>query len=50
MFATILIVVVIPLHTGALALGLMAGRRFIPEAASLNRTSSLLNKRNRERP
>ncbi len=50
MLATILIVVMILLQTGALSLGLMVGRRFITEAANLNRKSALLNKHNRERP
>jgi hypothetical protein len=49
MRATILIVVMILLQTGALSLGLMVGRRFITEAASLNRKSASLNKHNRER-
>ncbi len=47
MRATILIVVMILLQTGVLSLGLMVGRRFITEAASLNRKSALLNKHNR---
>jgi hypothetical protein len=37
MRATILVVVMILLQTGALSLGLMVGRRLITEAASLNR-------------
>jgi hypothetical protein len=41
MLATILIVVMILLQTGALSLGLMVGRRFVIEAASLNRKSAL---------
>jgi hypothetical protein len=49
MLATILIVVMILLHTGALSLGFMADRRFITAAVSLNRKSALLNKRNRDR-
>jgi hypothetical protein len=49
MRATILIVVMILLQTGALSLGLMVGRRFITEAG-LNRKSALPNKHNRERP
>ena len=40
MLATILIVVMILLQTGALSLGLMVGRRFITEAASLNHKSA----------
>ena len=48
--ATILIVVMILLQTGVLSLGLMVGRRFITEAASVKRKSSLLKKHNRERP
>jgi hypothetical protein len=50
MLATILIVVMILLQTGAMSLGFMVGRRFIAEAASLNRKSALLNKLKRERP
>jgi hypothetical protein len=50
MFATILIVVMILLQTGALSLGLMVGRRFMTETARLNRNSALPNKHNRERP
>ena len=50
MLATILIVVMILLQTGALSLGLMVGRRFIAEAAGGNRKSSLRNKHHRERP
>ena len=50
MLATILIVVMILLQTGAMSLGLMVGRRFITAAASLNGISALLNKHNRERP
>ncbi|HEX2931242.1 MAG TPA: hypothetical protein VHV54_16075 [Candidatus Binatia bacterium] len=41
MLATILIVVMILLQTGALSLGLMVGRRLIAEAAGANRKSSL---------
>jgi hypothetical protein len=43
MLATILIVVMILLQTGALSLGLMVGRRFITAAAGSNRKSTLLN-------
>jgi hypothetical protein len=43
MLASILIVAMMLLQTGV-------GRRFITEAASLNRKSALLNKHNRERP
>jgi len=50
MLSTILIVVMILLQTGALSLGLRVRRKFIPAAASLNRKSALLNKRNRDRP
>lgn len=50
MLETILIAVMILLQTGALSLGLMVGHRFIAAAASLNRKSALLNKRNRELP
>jgi hypothetical protein len=50
MRATILIVVMILLQTGVLSLGLMVGRRFITEAASVKRKSALLKKHNRERP
>ena len=39
MLATILIVVMILLQTGALSFGLMVDRRFITAAASLNRKS-----------
>jgi hypothetical protein len=49
MLATILIVDMILVQTGALSLGLMVRRRFIPEAASVNRKSALFNKHNRER-
>jgi hypothetical protein len=49
MLATILIVVMILLQTGALSLGLMVGRRFITEAASLNRKSAHSTIHNRER-
>jgi hypothetical protein len=49
MRATILIVVMILLQTGALSLGLMFDRRFITAAARLNRKSALLKKHNRER-
>ena len=49
MLATILIIVMILLQTGALSLGLMVGPRFAA-AASLKRKSALLNKRIRERP
>jgi len=48
MLATILIVVMILLQTGALSLGLMVGLRFIPSAAGSNRKLVLLNKHNRE--
>jgi hypothetical protein len=41
MLATILIVVMILLQTGALSLGLMVGRRFITAAVSLNRANRL---------
>jgi hypothetical protein len=44
MRATILIVVMILLQTGALSLGLMVGRRFT-QAASLNRKPALPNKK-----
>jgi hypothetical protein len=37
MLATLLIVVMILLQTGALSLGLMVDRRFISAAVSLNR-------------
>jgi hypothetical protein len=50
MRATILIVVMILLQTGVLSLGLMVGRRFITEAASVKRKAALFNKHNRERP
>jgi len=40
MLATILIVIMILLQTGALSLGLMVDRRFITAAASLNRKSA----------
>jgi hypothetical protein len=50
MLATILIVVMILLQTGALSLGFMVGRRFITEAASVKRKAVLFNKHNRERP
>jgi len=50
MLATILILAMILLHTGALSLGLMVGPRFITGAARWNRKSALLNKHNRERP
>jgi hypothetical protein len=50
MLATILIVVMILLQTGALSLGLMVDRRFLTAAASLKRKSALLNRHNRERP
>jgi hypothetical protein len=40
MRATILIVAMILLQTGALSIGLTAGRRFITAAASLNRKSA----------
>jgi hypothetical protein len=50
MRATILIVAMILLQTGALSLGLMVSRRFITETASLNRKSALPNEHNRERP
>lgn len=43
MFATILIVVMILLETGALSLGLTIGRRFITAAAGAKRKSTLLN-------
>jgi hypothetical protein len=49
MLATILIIVMILLQTGALSLGLMAIPRFAA-AASLKRKSAPLNKRIRERP
>jgi hypothetical protein len=50
MLATILIVVMILLQTGALSLGLMVDRRFITAAASLNRKSAHSTIHNRERP
>ena len=50
MRATTLIVFMILLQTGVLSLGLMVGRRFITEAASVKRKSALLKKHNRERP
>jgi hypothetical protein len=50
MLATILIVVMILLQTGALSLGFMVGRRFITEAPSVKRKAVLFNKHNRERP
>jgi len=50
MLATILIVVMILLQTGALSLGLMVDRRFITAAASLNRKSTHSTIHNRERP
>ena len=50
MLATILIVVMILLQTGALSLGLMVDRRFITAAASLNRKSAHSTMHNRERP
>ena len=50
MRATILIVVMILLHTGALSFGLMADRRFITAALRLNRKSVLLKNRNRNGP
>jgi len=49
MLATILIIVMILLQTGALSLGLMAAPLFAA-AASLKRKSALLNKPMRERP
>ena len=42
MLATILVVVMILLQTGALSLGLMVDRRFITAAVRLNRKSSSL--------
>ena len=50
MLATILIVVMILLQTGALSLGLMVDRRFITAAASSYRKSAYSSIHNRERP
>ena len=50
MLAIILIVLTILLQTGAWSLGLMADRRLITAAVSLNHKSALLNKHNQERP
>jgi hypothetical protein len=50
MLALILIVVMILLQTGALSLGLMAGRTFITAAVRLNRKSAHSTIHNRERP
>ena len=44
MLATILIVMMILLQTGALSLGLMVGRRFISPAMGSNRNSTVLNR------
>ena len=50
MLATILIIVMILLQTGALSLGLMAGPRFAAAASLKRKSAALLNKPIRERP